>query len=172
MRYKAVYDNIVDYDSGMFVDVYPYDGAGTDGIAARKKIGWKKDILAKCVGWAIRNEYTRPENQSTIVAVLKYIGFKVVHLIGKDFFLNQYEKLSNIYSFEDSTLVGCLCWGGGLYVLDKKLFEKSITVPFENIMVKIPAQYDEILKRSYGDYMTLPPKEERVATHEYTLYKR
>ena len=57
-------------------------------------------------------------------------------------------------------------------MLDKKLFEKSITVPFENIMVKIPAQYDEILKRSYGDYMTLPPKEERVATHEYTLYKR
>ena len=44
--------------------------------------------------------------------------------------------------------------------------------PFENIMVKIPAQYDEILKRSYGDYMKLPPKEERVATHEYTLYKR
>lgn len=39
-------------------------------------------------------------------------------------------------------------------------------------MVKIPAQYDEILKRSYGDYMKLPPKEERVATHEYTLYKR
>ena len=172
MRYKAVYDNIVDYDSGMFVDVYPYDGAGTDEIAARKKIGWKKDILAKCVGWAIRNEYTRPENQSAIVAVLKYIGFKVVHLIGKDFFLNQYEKLSNTYSFEDSTLVGCLCWGGGLYVLDKKLFEKSITVPFENIMVKIPAQYDEILKRSYVDYMKLPPKEERVATHEYTLYKR
>ncbi len=51
--------------------------------------------------------------------------------------MNQYEKLSNTYSFEDSTLVGCLCWGGGLYVLDKKLFEKSITVPFENIMVKM-----------------------------------
>ena len=103
MRYNAVYDNIVDYDSGMFVDVYPYDGAGTDEIAARKKIGWKKDILAKCVGWAIRNEYTRPENQSTIVAVLKYIGFKVVHLIGKDFFLNLYEKLSNTYSFDECT---------------------------------------------------------------------
>ena len=86
--------------------------------------------------------------------------------------MNQYEKLKNTYSYEKSSRVGCLCWGGGLYVFDKSLFEKSLTVPFENITVKIPVGYDEILKKTYGDYMKLPPEKDRVATHEYTLYKR
>ena len=172
MRYKAVYDNIVKYDSGMFVDIYPFDGAGTDENAARKKLERKRNLLAKCVGWAIRDKYTKPEGQNIAVAILKYVGFKITHLFGKDFFLNQYEKLKNTYSYEESTLVGCLCWGGGLYVFDKSLFEKSLTVPFENITVKIPVGYDEILKKTYGDYMELPQEKDRVATHEYSLYKR
>ena len=28
LRYKAVYENVQEYDSGMFIDVYPLDGAG------------------------------------------------------------------------------------------------------------------------------------------------
>ncbi len=172
MRYKAVYDNIVEYDSGMFVDIYPFDGAGIDESAARKKLERKRNILAKFVGWSIRNNYTKPKKQNGVVAAFKYAGFKVAHLIGKDFFLDQYEKLAKSYSFEKSTLVGCLCWDSGLYVFDKALFEKSLTVPFENIMVKIPVGYDEFLKKTYGDYMKLPPEKDRVATHEYTLYRR
>lgn len=35
-------------------------------------------------------------------------------------------------------------------------------VPFEDIEVKIPKNYDYILRKIYGDYMQLPPKEERI----------
>lgn len=40
--------------------------------------------------------------------------------------------------------------------------------PFESLTVKIPAQYDRVLRRGYGDYMELPPPERRK-THSPVL---
>ena len=37
----------------------------------------------------------------------------------------------------------------------------TIRVPFEDIMVSIPKNYDQMLKQIYGDYMKLPPVEKR-----------
>ena len=39
------------------------------------------------------------------------------------------------------------------------------TVPFEDMTIRIPAAYDVILTRGYGDYMRIPDPQERV-THE------
>ena len=39
------------------------------------------------------------------------------------------------------------------------------SVPFEDITVHIPAAYDVVLTRGYGDYMRIPDPEDRV-THE------
>lgn len=47
----------------------------------------------------------------------------------------------------------------------KDLYIESIKVPFADFDVKVPKGYDEILRGMYGDYMTPPPVEERVATH-------
>ena len=44
--------------------------------------------------------------------------------------------------------------------------------PFEDIEVYIPSAYDPILRRYYGDYMELPPEEERVSRHHFTPYWR
>lgn len=37
----------------------------------------------------------------------------------------------------------------------------AIDVPFENIVVKLPREYDAVLTRGYGNYMELPPVEQR-----------
>ena len=34
-------------------------------------------------------------------------------------------------------------------------------VPFEDITVLLPRDYDTLLRRGYGDYMELPPPEQR-----------
>ncbi len=47
---------------------------------------------------------------------------------------------------------------------EKELFQEVLAVPFENIILQIPAGYDSILRRVYGDYMT--PKRGGGA-HEY-----
>ena len=41
-------------------------------------------------------------------------------------------------------------------------FDKLIKVPFEDIEIMIPAEYDKILTAIYGDYMTPPPPEKRI----------
>ncbi len=38
-------------------------------------------------------------------------------------------------------------------------------IKFEDILLSIPEAYDEILNLVYGDYMTLPRKEDRKASH-------
>mgnify|MGYP004595751985 CR=1 FL=1 len=172
MRYKAVYDSVTEYDSGMFVDIYPFDGAGSDEKKTMRKIAWRKRILAKCVDWSIKKNYASPKGKKIIKSFFKYIGFKATHIIGKDFFLNQYEKLGTYYSFDQSSLVGCLCWDGDCTLFNKSLFGEALTLPFETLEVKVPVGYDEILKKLYGEYMKLPPEKDRIPTHEYTLYRR
>ena len=49
--------------------------------------------------------------------------------------------------------------------LDKSCIEKTTYIQFEDSKLSIPESYEEILRTVYGDYMKLPPKSQRVATH-------
>ncbi|MCX4276455.1 phosphorylcholine transferase LicD [Muribaculum sp.] len=52
--------------------------------------------------------------------------------------------------------------------LPKHIFDKVIEWQFDTITTFIPAKYDEYLKMFYGDFMQLPPVENRVpAQYEY-----
>ena len=42
-------------------------------------------------------------------------------------------------------------------------------VPFEDITVMLPREYDTLLRRGYGDYMQLPPEEERRNHKPHTV---
>lgn len=53
-------------------------------------------------------------------------------------------------------------------ISDEEL-EDTIDVPFEHLVVKLPRAYDSILRRGYGEYMTLPPVEKRKNHYPYRL---
>ena len=55
---------------------------------------------------------------------------------------------------------------------EKNLFEKKIEWKFEDSKFYIPEEYDKILKQIYGDYMKLPPENERVSGHNINVYIR
>jgi len=52
--------------------------------------------------------------------------------------------------------------------LDKEDFKNRISVPFGETVLPICARYDNVLKKLYGDYMKLPPEEQRVSCHNFT----
>lgn len=52
----------------------------------------------------------------------------------------------------------------------KSIFSSFINVEFEGKQYKAPVGYDEWLTDFYGDYMELPPEQERVTHHQYEAY--
>lgn len=62
----------------------------------------------------------------------------------------------------------CCCpWGyyGGKEVYESEWFKDTITMPFEGFEVEVPAGYHQYLTHIYGDYMQLPPEDQRYSIH-------
>lgn len=49
-------------------------------------------------------------------------------------------------------------------------FEKSVKHKFENMEVEIPVGYDEVLTKTYGDYMSFPPVKDRGAKNTQIFF--
>lgn len=56
-------------------------------------------------------------------------------------------------------------------LMKSSMFDHLIDVEFEGHIFKAFADYDEYLKKLYGDYMELPPKEKQVSHHSYDLFE-
>ncbi len=83
------------------------------------------------------------------------------------------EQMAQIYQKDEAQEMERVVWDLGQewrYKYKKEWYEKSIEMPFENIMVPVPVGYEYILPRLYGnDYMT--PKQD-IAGHDYPFYKQ
>ena len=55
------------------------------------------------------------------------------------------------------------------HTIKKSMIEETILVPFQDMTVPIPKDYDAYLKHLYGDYMTLPKQAERCGKHNLVL---
>ena len=67
---------------------------------------------------------------------------------------------------KDYDLMFLACPADLKIVYPEKIFDEVIDVSFEQKTVSLHKNYDEILKIKFGDYMQLPPPEERVCRHE------
>lgn len=48
----------------------------------------------------------------------------------------------------------------------KRIFERAVYKEFEGHLMPVPVGYDQYLRMAFGDYMQLPPKDERVPKHD------
>lgn len=172
MDYKAVYENVQEYDSGAFIDIYPFDGAGSDAEQVIKRLKKKKSNLFRITLWSIDSHYTKSTYNKWYRSAIKYIVRSYTKIRGSKYFLDRLEKFKNLYNLSTSRYVAEMTWDSNLILCEKKWFDDYIYMDFENLKVKVPIGYDEFLKRQYGDYMKLPPKEKQIPQHEYQLYRR
>jgi lipopolysaccharide cholinephosphotransferase len=85
--------------------------------------------------------------------------------------VEKFEKFLTQYPFEKSVYAGAIT---GRYAekehMPAEVFKTYVEVSFEGKNYKAIADYDAYLKKHYGDYMKLPPKEKQVSNHDYKAW--
>ena len=75
------------------------------------------------------------------------------------------------YRFDDSKKAFCITKYKEKDILPTSIYDKTIKVNFEDRIYDAAGGYDIYLKSLYGDYMKLPPVNQRTGCHNYKAYK-
>ena len=108
-----------------------------------------------------------PDKRSRIF----YPIWRLARFIGYKPFLSASRYWTQKYKYKNTKMVGCLCELDGFksYVWPKEIFEGQIMLPFEGKRYPCPQNYPSYLTGLYGEYMKLPPLENRIK-HSFEAY--
>lgn len=75
-------------------------------------------------------------------------------------------------TFQDSKWIASAVGGAGIEreLIERKYFDNMIKMEFEGKRFYAPEGYEKYLTNLYGDYMQMPPKEKRVASHRGKIW--
>ena len=170
------YQADLDINHGIVLDILPIDGCPSSKI---KRIFQ----MANALFYSLYLIGQAPENNGKLV----YLAGKVLLALVPSKSLRYKiamgcKKRMTKYSLADCKEATELC--SGPYYMKKKYLAKdflSVTeVDFEGYKMPAMAGFDNYLKEAFGDYMQLPPEDERVCHHEvefvdtdnsYKIYK-
>ena len=168
-KFKMVSENGKDLDMGTFVDVYPFDAAG-DGT--NNFIYMKSCYYTTLYGLKNKAQFIKP------FGVIKTIFKRLLYFIAKFYSYNYLRRklyrIASMFDFNNSKYLSCLVWtpNGKPRLYKKSDLEDVVRVDFEDGKFYIPKNYDNILKQLYGDYMQLPPENQRIGHHYYKIYPK
>lgn len=159
---------LIDYKLGMgkeessvFVDIFLYDGMGKNMKEAYVRYFFLK-IFKKMVFLSKRNF----KMENIIKTVLFFFPCVLCKKIGVKRLNTFYNKLCAKHNFYNSKYVACVAGRYGKQeVFERKVFEKTLPMKFENLILQAPQGYKIYLSSIYGEYMKLPPKEKQVSNH-------
>ena len=149
---------------GIFIDIFPFDSI-PDGDEQRKKHNKSTYFLKRL--FLAKQGYTIAE-KGQIIKSFVYFMLKLLSLfVSKKYIRNRLDNELRRYENENTKKVAAL---GGAYgytkeSVERRWFDKTVELPFEDITLAAPKDYVEYLTYFYGDYMTPPPEDKRYNRH-------
>ncbi len=165
----------VPMNHGVYIDIFPIDGISKNPLEKKKKMDRK--IMLKAilffVSWPV-NLMRKPRLKFFITDILIDILLSPFLLLNiNNWSKKLYEKSMKKININDSAFVANMQCGNYLNknnIYPTRLLQEFIDWPFEDLVCKVPKEYDEFLKLSYGNYMQLPPSEQQVGHHYNSGY--
>ncbi len=165
---------------GLYIDIFPIDGAPDDIEQARAmerrftKTKHKLEAISSHVSFAdYLHLLTQPKEWGRFAR--KTLAFFCRQAYRRKL-LRQMEAICRQYDYNSSTLVAVYCGSyGPKEVFPKAWLQGQVMFAYEDMEVALPSGYDNYLRQYYGDYMQLPPVEKRISHHlkaYYNLYER
>lgn len=171
MRFKMETVDSADAPMGIFVDIYPLDGIGNSKSKAKMKILPKKKYWRACWSFKMMKKFYLTK-KNVIWDLFRFFIYLASLRHDIIFYLKKLETISFYYPYENSTFVECSTWNELFKPQPKECYSNFDYMLFEGIKVKVPKDYDKILRDLYGNYMRLPPVEKQKPSHHYKIFKR
>lgn len=151
----SVKDNPMNH--GVFIDIFPLDRCN---LEVRKSFAYRlKERIYSMRASSLMRNYKLDAKRRLIRAVCMLICPSAHKAV---------EKLDKLHrSMPDGKM---LVNFSGVYgereIAPAEWYGAGVKIEFEGITVTVPKEYDKLLRQIYGDYMTPPPPEKRVTTHQ------
>lgn len=155
--------NNIDY--GVYVDILEYHYVSNNKVI-RSIQYLKQRITHSLLIASIQNNDTRKKEKN----IFKKIRNIIADIYGPIRLKKTYIKLCNTKNKTNYLLSNWPIYGYKKEIQESKFFTSFKIVKFENIEAYINADYDEILTKSFGNYMELPPVEQRKSRHSIKAY--
>lgn len=148
-----------DDEYGVFIDVFPIDGFPNQSREVYKFL-FKSYMLSHLL------EYK--DSSNIRIKVLKPMSF---FLPSFEKTRDRIKKLYMSYDFDKSKLATVMMGSYGIAEIMRTIVYNSYCrLEFEGIMLSCIRHFDLYLTQHYGDYMQLPPIEDRVSAHSFIAY--
>lgn len=152
--------------NGIFIDIFPYDNypdSKLKKINQGIRIEFCKHILLskqKVYPWLGFKGIKR------IIKMIEYLPFYPLScFFSRYWIVKKYDKALKMYNNEKCSYLKEPDLRYGKVIIPVASFDKFIDLEFEGEMFKCPQGYKKLLYRLYGNYMELPPKEQRGDWH-------
>lgn len=161
----------VSFDEGICIDIFPIDYVPKS--TTKRKLYYHRCAIIRHLFMNSIFKINTPNKLNSFIHSILHNILKIIP--GQKFILNRYINCLTKYNKKKTSCVTIhesrvdfLRFGKFGY-FDKKDFEPSKKVKFEDIEINLQNNYDKILTIYYGDYMTLPPLEERFNHSGYII---
>lgn len=134
---------------GVFIDLHAIDNI----IPCFLKLQVKLAMFWSCVGKHKSGLDNRKSWQTTAYGCFSWMPYSVINWF-RDITLKCFKWLPTKYVYK------VVHPNNGIYPIPRKTFEDLVEHQFEDRKFFIPRNYDEFLRKRYGDYMQLPPESE------------
>lgn len=153
---------------GIYIDIFPLDQVPADKerTAAIAAEFW---FVHKLYSWRINGRLSQPpQNRRDLIrGIIKYMFHILLSLFPARLFYGMYEKLLKRYQFKEHTYG--FWFEHRLYAWPEHVLFPVQRGRFGDMEVNIPNNPDAYLTELYGDYMRLPPEEERAGHQPYAV---
>ena len=171
---RMIEKNACEFDIGINIDIFPYDYlAPTKDMAVDRA----NKLLKKCkipqfvfewkltLGNKLRK---RPLHKRIIVDLFKFITLP----FSVDWCTHKMDTIATTYYNTDYKYLSGMCSRryNAKEFFEREWMKNTIDIEFEGHTFKAPSNYDMVLRAQFGDYMQLPPEEQRVSHHEFKAY--
>ena len=159
--------------TGVWIDVFPIDGAPSDEKLARKKID-KMYFYWKLIGISKGRNPISYTSAKTLRLKIRLVFKKMFSFFIPRDIVAKYIEMSQEYSYDQSSYIANFSTMHYKYRewQPKESMANYMLHKFEDSEFYIMARYDISLKSLYGDYMKLPPKEMQIPSDINTFYWR